>query len=313
MKKIIASLLTIVIMLGAFTACSNSNRNTFPQYDWVHKILGDHVESLNLTLLLDSGVDLHNYQPSTDDIVTLSTCDMFIYVGGESDEWVENALKKATTPNMIVVNLLDVLGDAVKEEEAVEGMEAEEEDHDEEEGAEYDEHVWLSLKNAQTICAYIADKLVDMDADNAGVYTANANSYIQQLASLNAEYQAAVDEASYKTLLFGDRFPLRYLVDDYGLDYYAAFAGCSAETEASFETVVFLSEKVNELGLKNVIVLEDSDQKIAHTIIQNTADKDQTILVLDSMQSITASDIADGATYLSIMQENLEVLKAALQ
>ena len=287
----------------------------FPEYDWVKEIAGDNSESIDLTMLLDNGVDLHSYQPTAEDIRKISDCDLFIYVGGESDAWIEDALANATNKDMKVINLLDVLGNTVKEEEVVEGMEAEEEEEEEseDEGPEYDEHVWLSLKNAKVLSKAIADDLCEIDPEQKEAFTANEKNYEARLDALDEEYQEAVNAASQKTLLFGDRFPFRYLVDDYGLTYYAAFVGCSAETEASFETIQFLAGKVDELGLKSVMTIEKSDQKIAKTIIENTKDKDQKILTLDSMQSTTSDDVENGTTYLSVMEKNLEVLKEALQ
>lgn len=289
----------------------------FPEYDWVKEILGDKADKAELTLLLDNGVDLHSYQPTAEDIAKISECDLFIYVGGESDGWVEDALAEAKDRDIRVVNLMETLGDSVKEEEVVEGMEAEEEEEseeaEEEEGPEYDEHVWLSLKNAQILVNKIAEEMGAADADNADVYKANAKAYSEKLAELDSEYKSVVDAAPVKTLLFGDRFPFRYMVDDYGLDYYAAFVGCSAETEASFETVVFLAGKVDELGLGSVLTIESSDGRIAQTIIDNTSKKDQQVLTLDSMQSTTSEDVEKGASYLAIMKSNLEVLKAALK
>jgi zinc transport system substrate-binding protein len=299
----------------------------FPEYDWVKTIVGDNAEKVDITMLLDNGVDLHSYQPTAEDIMKIATCDMFVYVGGESDEWVEDALAEATNENMVVIDLLDVLGENVKEEEIVEGMEAEEEheeaeeaeesdaeEHEHEEGeVEYDEHVWLSLKNTKVLCTELEAQLETIDPDNAETYKANLDSYVAELDALDAQYQETVDAASVKTLLFGDRFPFRYLVDDYGLDYYAAFVGCSAETEASFETIIFLADKVNELGLNAVMTIEGNDHTIAETVRDNTESKDQEILTLDSMQSTTSEDVANGASYLSIMTDNLEVLKSALQ
>lgn len=285
----------------------------FPEYDWVREILGDKADRAEVTMLLDNGVDLHSYQPTADDIIKISDCDLFLYVGGESDGWVEDALKEATNQNMKVINLLDVLGEQVKEEEVVEGMEGEEEEEaDEEEGPEYDEHVWLSVKNAGTLCNAITDALEEIDPANKDAYAANAASYLEKLAALDGEYQTVADNAARKTVLFGDRFPFRYLVDDYGLRYYAAFAGCSAETEASFETISFLAGKVDELGLPCVLTIEGAQHKIAETIVQNTAEKNQSILTLDSMQSTTSTDVANGTTYLSVMESNLDVLKQAL-
>lgn len=302
----------------------------FPEYDWVRQILGDEAKNAELTLLLDNGVDLHSYQPTADDIAKISECDLFIYVGGESDGWVKDALKEGKNPDRKVINLLEALGNNTKEEEVVEGMQAEEEEHEstaagesaaagesseaeEEEGPEYDEHVWLSLRNARELCETIAEDLKSLDSVHASVYDANLKKYEGELDALDQQYQQAVNAAGNKTLLFGDRFPFRYLVDDYGIKYYAAFVGCSAETEASFETVSFLAKKMDELGLKHVMTIEGPDKKIAATVIENTKDKNQDVLALNSMQSVTTKDIEGGETYLGVMQQNLEVLKKALQ
>ncbi|MDD6728299.1 MAG: metal ABC transporter substrate-binding protein [Eubacteriales bacterium] len=332
MKKIMAIILSVCLAVLGLAACSSNKNDTsgadntasqnekisvvatiFPAYDWVKQIVGDS-DKIDLTLLFDSGTDLHNFQPTADDIITISNCDMFIYVGGISDEWVNDALDQAVNKNMVVVDLMDVLGDSVKTEEHKEGME--EEDHEEhedgEEEIEYDEHIWLSLKNAQVLCNYIGEKLSSIDSENADKYTVNTQSYVSSLSSLDAKYQQAVDSSTNKTLLFGDRFPFRYMVDDYRLDYYAAFAGCSAESEASFETVSFLADKVDELGLKYVITIEGTTHNIAQTIIDNTADKNQQVLTLDSMQSKTLESAQNGETYLSIMESNLSVLQQAL-
>ena len=198
-------------------------------------------------MLLDKGVDLHNFQPTAEDIMKVATCDLFIYTGGESDAWVEDALKESVNPDMKVINLMETLGGSVKEEEIVEGMECEEEEEEGEEEAEYDEHVWLSLKNASILCRAIEEAIASIDPANAAVYEENLKNYQDSLHSLDVSYQEAVDASALKTLLFGDRFPFRYLTDDYGLTYYAAFVGCSAETEASFETITFLTGKVDEL------------------------------------------------------------------
>ena len=327
MKKMltkIAAVLMSALMItgcagqGAGNAGSSSDKisivtTIFPEYDWVVQILGDKAENAEVTMLLDDGVDLHSYQPTAADILKIADCDMFIYVGGESDEWVEDALAEAVNKDMVVINLLEVLGDSVKEEEVVEGMQAEEEEEEgEEEEAEYDEHVWLSLRNASVLCDAIADGLATVDPDNASAYQANNEAYKAQLSALDAQYKEVVEGAAFDTVLFGDRFPFRYLTDDYNLNYYAAFVGCSAESEASFETIVFLAGKTDELGLNSIMTIESSDQKIAQTIRDNTADKDQEIYALDSMQSITSADVNNGTTYMSVMSANLEVLKKAL-
>lgn len=282
----------------------------FPEYDWVTEILGERVNDVDVTLLINNGVDLHSYEPTVADIVKISTCDMFIYVGGESDGWVKGALKNSTNGNMTVINLLEVLGDTVKEEEVVEGMEGESEEGGDE--VEYDEHVWLSLKNAAIFTKVISEKLCAIDAANAATYAENAAKYVEKLNALDAEYKAAVDAAPYDTVLFGDRFPFRYLIDDYGIKYYAAFVGCSAETEASPQTITFLAGKLDELDLPCILTIDGSSHDIANTIKQASADKNQTVLTLDSMQSVTALNVQNGADYCEMMQANLSVLKTAL-
>jgi len=328
----------------------------FPQYDWVRQILGDKADNMDLTLVINNRIDLHNFQPSVSDIVNISTSDLFIYVGGESDGWVEDALKQSVNPNMVVINLLELLGDSVKFEEIIEGMDhdhcddddcddethdhshshdscsadshddcdddthdhdhdhSDHDDHDDHvhHHGEIDEHVWLSLRNAVIFCNAITDALSTLDPDNAEVYRANLIAYLEILAALDTEYRTVVDAASVATLLFADRFPFRYLVDDYGLRYYAAFPGCSAETEASFSTIIFLAGKVDELELRNVMVTESADDSIARTIISNTETGNQQILVLDSMQSANSTDWQNGITFLSIMESNLDVLRQAL-
>ena len=326
MKKILAFLLTVLTAV-CLTACGNVNNSKadnkiqivttiFPEYDWVKNVLGENPANAEVTLLLDNGVDLHSYQPTVDDIMKITSADLFIYVGGESDEWVDEVLKQSENKDLVVINLMEELGDAAKEEEIIEGMECEEEEEEGEEGeeeVEYDEHVWLSLKDAALFVNSIDTAMETIDSKNAAVYKANADAYISKLNALDKEYEEAVSEANVKTLLFGDRFPFRYLVDDYGLSYYAAFVGCSTETEASFQTVIFLAEKMDELSLKNVMTIEGTNHKIAETIIDNTTDKNQNIFVMDSMQSVTSKGVEEGITYLSILERNLEVLKEALK
>ena len=307
----------------------------FPEYDWIRQLVGDKKDNYEITYLLDKGVDLHSYQPTAEDIAKIANCDLFVYVGGESDGWVDDALKESKNDKMQVVNLLETLGKNVKPEEVVEGMQEEDEhdhdhddkdhddkdhdhedadhDHDHEEETEYDEHVWLSLRNATALVNTLAEKLQTIDPENKDYYATTAADYTAKLGDLDSRYLATIKKAKVKTVLFGDRFPFRYLVDDYGLKYYAAFVGCSAETEASFETVAFLAKKTDDLKLKSVLVIENSDQKIAKKIVETTKDKNQNIVVLNSMQSVTNDDIANGATYLSIMESNLKALASALK
>lgn len=336
----------------------------FPEYDWVRELVGDKKDNYEIAYLLDKGVDLHSYQPTAEDIAKIANCDLFVYVGGESDGWVKDALKESKNDKMQVVNLLEALGNNVKEEEVVEGMQEHDHehehghkedadhdhDHEHEEDAdhdhdhehkedsdhdhdhdhadhdhedadhehhhdevEYDEHVWLSLRNASSLVNELAARLQTIDPENKDYYAGNAAEYTSKLGELDSRYLAAVKKAKKKTVIFGDRFPFRYLTDDYGLKYYAAFVGCSAETEASFETVAFLAKKADELKLTNLMVIENSDQKIAKKIIETTKDKNQKIVEMNSMQSVTADDITNGATYISIMESNLKALISALK
>ena len=329
LKNKLSYLITLIFIVTAFSGCSNTSSSendnkihvmatSFPQYDWVRQIIGKDNENVEVSLLVDSGIDLHSFQPSVEDIAHISNCDMFIYTGGISDVWVEDALKASSKEDRIEINLLSVLGNEVKDEEHVEGMQHEEEheDHDDghihEDESEIDEHIWLSLKNAKKFTTLIALELSELDSENASKYKENSEKYIEALDVLDSKYEKTVNDAKTKTLLFGDRFPFRYLIDDYDIDYYAAFAGCSAETEASFETIIFLANKMDELELKYVMTLESSDQSIAKTIIDNTKKKDQDILVLDSIQSVGADNISLGISYLAIMENNFEVIKKAL-
>ena len=341
MKKSLPILLASLFMGAGLSACSAPSLNNdkleivttiFPEYDWTREILGKNPANAEVTMLLDNGIDLHSYQPTAQDLIKISDCDLFIYVGGESDEWVERALEQSTNKDMVVINLLESLGDKVKEEEVKEGMQGEEEhdhdhedhdhdeeehdhdhDHEDEDEVEYDEHVWLSLKNASAICETIEKGIEKIDPANASTYKENLASYKAKLNSLDTDYKAAVDASAVKTLVFGDRFPFRYMVDDYGLDYYAAFVGCSAETEASFETIVFLAGKIDELGLHSVLTIEGNDHRIAETVIANTTAKNQKILTMNSLQSTTSRDVTNGTSYLTVMTENLNTLKEALK
>ena len=326
----------------------NSNKisivcTTFPQYDWVKNILGEEAERFNVTLLLDNGVDMHSYQPAVKDIATAGSSNLFIYVGGESDTWVEDALKEAKNKDLKAINLMETLGNSVKEEEVVEGMQEERESlgHSHEKSSkekqeqtqkeshensqeingqkeaadeepEYDEHIWLSIRNAEIMVKNIEKAIEQLDSDNAKVYQTNAENYIKKLDTLDKQYANTIQNAKYKAILFGDRFPFRYMADDYDLMYYAAFAGCSAETMAGFETVTFLAKKADELRLPVILTIENSDGRIAEAVKSNTTKKNQKILAMNSLQSVTKEQIADGITYLQVMQENLSVLSEAL-
>ena len=309
----------------------------YPQYDWIKNILGERINDVDLKLLIKNGTDLHSYKPSAQDIATIAKADLVVYVGGESDEWIEKALAATPKDGRIALNLMKALGDRVKKEEIVEGMQAEEhhehgeevEEHEHEhhehaekhedehhhhEEVENDEHIWLSLKNAWILVNALAQSLSKVDSANSSIYTANAVLYNAKLWALDSEFTTAVSGASQKTILFGDRFPFRYLVDDYGIKYYAAFVGCSAESEASFETVTFLAGKMDSLQLPAIFTIDGSNGKIARTILDaSKKSKNAQVLTLNSMQSVTDEQIKAGVDYLSIMRDNLEVLKKALK
>lgn len=326
MKKKAAGIILMMICVVLCAGCgkkgaknaSDSDKiqivcTVFPQYDWVKELIKGREERFEIELLQENGTDLHNYQPTAEDMVKISSGDVFIYVGGESDGWVDDALDGAANKDRKSINLMEVLGEKAKEEEITEGMEVHEQEEAEEEEKEYDEHIWLSLKNAQILVETIADTLVQADPKGADSYKNNKKEYMKKLEKIDELYAGAAKDAKKKVLLFADRFPFRYLVDDYSVSYYAAFAGCSADTEASFETVAFLAEKTDEEQLDSVIVLEGADKKIAQSVINNTKNKNQKILTMDSMQSVSKSDIESGVTYLSIMEKNLEVFRTALQ
>lgn len=290
----------------------------FPAYDWVKQVVGDN-KNVEISFLIDKGVDLHSYQASAADIAKITDSDLFVYVGGDSDDWAEDIIKE--NPNLNYINMVDSIGEAALAEELVEGMQDEEEhdneseEHANEEGEheegeeEIDEHVWLSIKNAETIVSAIEAKLAEIDPDNKAEYEKNANDYLAKLDELEKEYKDTLSSIQNKTIIVGDRFPFRYLVNEYGIKYYAAFKGCDAGSEASFETVKFLANKMDELNMTDIFIIDGSKGDLAKTIVDNTKDKNAKVLVLDSMQSTKSSD---NASYLDIMKKNLEVLKEVL-
>lgn len=361
------SLLLSIFMAALFSlvACNDSSEKKqektklsivttiYPEYAWLKEILGSRADSVELTLLMKNGVDLHSYKPTAQDIAKIASADMIVYVGGESDKWIKDALEATPKKGRSEINLMEALGDRVKAEEIVEGMEAEHHHHEEhaeehehehhsehaeahehdehhnthaqhrskigrkhehhEEEVENDEHVWLSLKNAEILVQKITVELAKLDLAHASIYKDNAADYIARIKSLDDNYRTAIKSASRTTVLFGDRFPFRYLVDDYGLKYYAAFVGCSAESEASFETIAFLAGKMDSLSLPAIFTIEKGNKKIANAVLAASKNsKEAQILTINSMQSVTEQQIAEGESYLSIMQSNLEILKKAL-
>lgn len=356
MKKIASIAILLFASVLMLTACNTESgkkdsapkkisvvATIYPQYDWLKNVIGEHADAVDLKLLIKNGTDLHSYKPSAQDIATIAKADLVVYVGGESDEWIEKALEATPKEGRIALNLMKALGDRVKEEEVVEGMQVEEHHHEHGEEAEEhehehhehdkvtepaeatsehhhheevenDEHIWLSLKNAWILVNALAQSLSKVDSANSSIYTANAVLYNAKLWEMDKEYTTAISGASQKTVLFGDRFPFRYLVDDYGIKYYAAFVGCSAESEASFETVTFLAGKMDSLQLPAIFTIDGSNGKIARAILEASKNsKNAQVLTLNSMQSVTDEQIKAGVDYLSIMRDNLEVLKKALK
>lgn len=297
---------------------------TFPLYDWTRQVTSGCEDSIEVTLLMDQGTDPHNYQPTTEDIVRMTEADIIVYVGGESDLWMEDVL--ASVPEgqremQKYLNMMEVLGPSLREEEQTEGMQGsvegqiheaagDEENHTDK--TEYDEHIWLSVKNAAVCVQAVADAVADLEESARLTVEKNTAEYLAELEKLDEQYETMISQAPFHRVLFADRFPFLYLMKDYGLEYDAAFPGCSTETEASFETVIYLAGRLEEYHLPAVLVMENGDRRIAETVIDNTADKDQSILALNSMQSVTVADIEHGASYLSIMRENLAVLQEAL-
>ena len=311
MKRFICIIIAIILLAASLSGCRSQKDDgvtdivctVFPIYDWVRNIVGEESETLTLELLVKNGTDPHSYSPTPADIARISSCDVLIYVGGESDTWVSDVLKGDVNEDMRVIRLLDAF------DEETEGHDGHNHDHTE---SIYDEHIWLSLKNARELCHTISDELCEEVSESADSFKANLGKYLNEINTLDTSYSEAVISGEKDTLMFADRFPFGYLVKDYGLKYYAAFEGCSTDSDPSFETVTFLAKKLTELSLDYVIILEGSDRAFADTVISESGNDRVSILIMDSMQSITETDIEDGTTYLSVMGENLTILKMAL-
>ncbi|MDR3348269.1 MAG: metal ABC transporter substrate-binding protein [Acidaminococcales bacterium] len=313
MQKFIVSLfMSLTLVLPGLGQAAPPNRETgkikvvstiFAPYDFARAVAGDRAE---LTMLLPPGAESHSFEPTPRDIVNIQKCDVFIYIGGESETWVEQILKSTDTGKRKTLALMDKV--TVVKEEIVEGMQEESEEEETEE-PEYDEHIWTSPKNAKLLTQAIADTLSAADPDNAAFYQENAKDYIVKLNKLDKDFQAVVDGAVRKTIVFGDRFPFRYFADDYKLSYFAAFPGCSTETEPSAATLVFLINKVKQGKIPVVFHIELSNEKIADMLCEATGAKKR---LLHACHNISRDDFRKGETYLSIMARNVEALREAL-
>ncbi|MGN0470748.1 MAG: metal ABC transporter substrate-binding protein [Acutalibacteraceae bacterium] len=321
MKKFLAVIITSLILVATLCACGNKENSVskaqsgsdgkisvvttiFPPYDFARQIGGDNVD---LTMLLKPGTESHNYDPTPQDIIKIQNCDLFIYVGGESDEWVRDILESNDSKPKKIISLMDCV-DTVQEE-IVEGMEQDKDEDDDSHKIEYDEHVWTSPKNAIIISKKISSALVELYKDNAKVYEKNTTEYSKKLSLLDSKFQNIVDNAKRKTIIFGDRFPMRYFADEYGLKYYAAFPGCSSETEPSAATVSFLIDKVKAEKIPVVFSIEFSNGKVADTICEDTGAKK---LTFHSCHNVTQEQFDSGVTYIDLMNQNAENIKEAL-
>jgi len=335
MLKRVISIVMGLVLLTMFYGCTSPSMpmadtsrykvvcTIFPEYDWTREIIAGHEKDFKVTYILDNGEDMHGFQPSASDISAISKCDLFIYVGGESEKWAENALSESGNENIRRVNLMEILGEDVREKEEVDtGVKKEEEAAEYEidengerkkikKSVEYDEHVWLSLRNAQLFCTSIADAVSAVDPSGQSDYQHNAEEYNKKLYALDEQYTTMfkATKAGDKTLVFGDRFPYLYFFKDYGLNYFSAFSGCSEEKEASMETVKFLAKKVDFMRSSHIFITESSDGSIAKSIVNSTQEKNQAVTVINSMQSVTEKQAEKGTTYLSLMLDNYDIFR----
>ncbi len=325
-KKSLAVLLALCLLLVSIGGCGQRRERetvkivctVFPVYDWAKQIVGD-TEGVELVLLVRNGTDVHSYQPTTADIVEMISCDLLLYVGGDSETWVEDCLKNRESDHRVMLDLSQAEGVTLRQVSA-ESIVSGDHSHDHAHGHEHDhaegstdEHIWLSLRNAMACSAAIADAICALDGAREEQYRSNLKVYTERLQALDAAYAEAISSAKEPTLLFADRFPFVYLAEDYGLRYVAAFEGCTTEAEATPDTIIHLAEHVDEWDLSWILTTESSDGKLAGSVVQATKTKDQQIVSLDSMQSVNEQEIQRGVTYLAIMERNLKVLRQVME
>lgn len=308
--KMIIALVAVAVIAMAGVVLFSANKKSeeklkivatnFPAYDFSRAVAGENAD---IKMLVSPGAETHDFEPTPQDIIDIKNSDLFVYVGGESDEWISDIIKDIDLDKTKVVKMMDAV--SVVEEDVIEGMEAEEEEEEGEE-VEYDEHVWTSPKNAVKIVNAILEKV----SDKSDSYKKNAEEYIAKLNELDAEFREVVKNANRKTVIFGDRFPLRYFVDEYGLNYYAAFPGCAEQTEASSKTISFLIDKVKSEKVPVVFKIELSSGKIAETIAKETGAK---VVEFNAVHNVSAEDFKAGVTYVTLMKKNVSALKEALQ
>lgn len=311
-RKIAASVLAVVMAVVFLCGCTNTGKDNrikvvttiFAPYDFTRQIAG---ECANITMLLKPGGEAHSYEPSPKDIIAIRNCDLFICSGGENDEWVMDILESVDNPNMRVIKMMDCVD--LYEEELVPGMETEHEEGVTEDEEEWDEHVWTSPVNASIICNEICRALVETDSANKDLYEKNCAAYVAELNRLNDEFTDVIKNAPKNTVIFGDRFPLRYFVEAYGLKYYAAFPGCAQETEASAATIAFLIEEARALQIKVIFKIELSNDSMASAIAKECGGE---VRIFYSCHNVSRTDFENGETYVSLMERNVTTLKEAL-
>ena len=315
LKKFISLLLLLITLFLSVSGCTSVKKEkvtvlctVFPIYDWVRNVVGDS-ENIEVKLLVSGGADLHSYQPSVDDVIDIRSADLVVRVGGNDDSFVGELLSEGKGKDLRLME-----NEQIKLCHISKSSHGHNHEHEEDHGHEHttDEHIWLSLGNAEISVNAICTALSELDAKSADKFKANADGYIEKIRKLDEKYKSAVSECKEPKLIFADRFPFVYLTEDYGIEYEAAFEGCSTEADASFETVLRMAKRLDEWSLPYVCVTESSDRKLADAIIRASSKKTVKILVLDSMQSVTEKDIESGITYIGIAEKNLATLTSAL-
>ncbi len=317
--KLIALVLTALALFSLF-GCSKAEDDDgkiqilctlFSQYDWIRNIVGDS-ENIELKLIIANGADPHSYQPTAADILAISNCDMIVFVGGDSDNWVKEALERTDDPSIKQIALMELDGVTLHDISSSSGEHGHE--HEDHKHSTFDEHIWLSLKNAQVLTMALGEIIASADPENAELYIKNAIEYVQKLENMSTSFESALSSVlkDERFVIFADRFPFVYLLSDYEIGYQAAFEGCTTDVDASFDTVLELIHEANLHSAEYIMVTESSDGALARTVANSAKADSIEVLTLDSMQSISQSRISNGETYLSIMEKNLMVLKKAL-
>ncbi len=321
-KRTFCALLVLVLLFSLISCNTNKEENgkikivctLFPQYDWIKNVTqsSDNVEA---SLLIANGTDPHSYQPTASDVMTISNCDIIIYVGGDSDTWVQKAIERSKNKNINKIALSSLDGIELCNISASSHSHGEHEhEYEGHSHGTVDEHLYLSLHNAKAATKALAIELCKIDADNAELYQENAAEYIRNLDKLDSDFRSDLESANIEEpfMLFADRFPFIYLLSDYKISYSAAFEGCTADVDASFDTIVRLIKEVDEHDAKYVAVTETSNKTLARTVITSTKSKSQEIIVLNAMQAVTSAQIESGTTYLSVMKDNLNTVRKAV-